>query len=336
MGNLRRFWVVYPLVLLVLAAVGYTGYWFWLADRIGAGLDDWIAAERAQGRDVVIRTRAVEGFPGRMHIALVDVVYDDPVNERRLQLPSLTGSLSPFTPTRIVGKAEGPAAVDLGRGPAPGRYILSAVSNAIGYDAGDVKIDLGGFELAGPPPVSRFSAGKLTLGLTQGIRPVTGSVGVDAADIVLPASVGSPLGDTVRYLKARLDFKETNPPAALTPFALDAWRQAGGDIEVRALSFGHGEADVAATGTVALDQHLQPIAAFTAQVAGFKESLDALTQAGMVRPKDGALAKAVLGFLAKTPKGGGRPELSVAISVQDQVLSVGPVNLIQLPTVRWD
>lgn len=336
MGFLRRFWVVYPLAVVLLAAVGYVGYWFWLAHVIGKGIDDWVAAERARGRDVLIGGRAVTGFPGDLRLAFTDVLYDDPGHERRLHVPALAARLSPFEPDRVSGAFEGPLAVDLGRGPVPGRYIVTAADNDLGYAAGALTVALNGLEIAGPPPVSRAGAATLTVTLTPGTAPVMGSLGIDAQRIQLPAAVGSPLGDTVRYLRAGIDFKGAPLPDAITSAALDDWRRAGGDIEFRTLAFGHGDADVTANGTLALDDALQPIAAFTAKVSAFKESLDTLVAAGMVRAKDAAVAKMVLGFLARTPKGGGKPELGAAISVQDRVLSVGPVNLMRLPEARWD
>lgn len=339
MQFLKRFWIAYPLAVLALVAVGYAGYWYWLADRIDKGIDAWIAAEQGAGRTVDIRARRITGFPATMHFAFEGVLFDDPVHARRLHVPALEGRMSPFELGRIDGSFTGPLAVDLGYGPAPGRYNLAAKGNGLRVeptDNGTLTVTLDGVEVAGPPPLSHASAAKLAIRVARGTAPVNGAVGIDADTLVLPRALATPLGDTLRYLKAEIEFKDAPPPDALTSAALEAWRSAGGDMEIRSLAFGHGDADVTANGTLALDEQLQPLAAFTAKVSGFKETLDALVIAGVVEPKDAGLAKMVLGFLASKPKNGGKPELGAAVSIQDRVLSVGPVNLLRLPPIKWD
>lgn len=338
-SHLARFWIAYPVALLALAVVGYVAYWFWLAHQIDAGIDDWIAEERTAGREVLIGARDMTGFPMAMRIVLEDLRYDDPKHVRRVHIPGLVAEVSPFDLKRIVGRAEGTIAVDLGRGPAPGRYNVTMADNALRYDVsngGALFVDLQGVEIAGPPAVPHIAAKTLNVRLSRNRLPVYGSLTLDATDVVLPRELATPLGDRVRYFKTDIDLKGGPPPDAITPEALDRWRRDGGDVEFRSLAFGHGDADVRAKGTLALDGDLQPIAAFTAKISGFKETVDALIAAGMVRPREGAMAKAVLGFLASTPKNGGRAEFGAAVTVQDRILSVGPVSLMRLPAVRWD
>ncbi len=53
------------LILLVLVAAGlYAGYWFFAAERIRAETDDWAEAREAEGWEVSRIGLAVEGFPG--------------------------------------------------------------------------------------------------------------------------------------------------------------------------------------------------------------------------------------------------------------------------------
>lgn len=337
--RLWSFLLKFLIGVAALTVLGYVAYWFWLANEIEAGIDDWIAAERAEGRNVVIGARDITGFPSDMRFSFEGIRYEDTVRGRTLHLPALFGRMSPLELGRITGRAEGPLVVELARGPSPGRYELSAAENDILYLASvpqKISINLTDVDVEGPPMLNGLSAGRLDLLLERGSVPVFATVSVDAESVNLPPAHVTPLADNVRYLRVIADLKGAVPPAALTPEALDAWRQDGGDIDFRKLEFGHGDADVAAEGTLALDNDLQPIAAFTAKVSGFVETIDTLIGAGYVRPEDGRLAKAVLGFLARTPKGGGPPTLGAAVSVQDRVVSVGPVKLLQLPYVRWE
>ncbi len=337
--RLRPFLLKFFTGLAVITVIGYGGYWFWLANEIAEGIDDWVAAEQVEGRVVAFGSRDITGFPGEMHFSFKGISYEDRAGGRTLHLPGLTGSMSPLDLGRVTGRAEGPLVVQQLTGPAPGRYEISAADNAIRYRAAEpqeVVVSLRDARVVGAEALDGLTATKFDIGLERGSVPVFGTFSIDAEGIKLPPVHVTPLADNIRYLRVVADLKGAVPPAAITSAWLEAWRQDGGDIDFRKLAFGHGDADVVSEGTLALDNELQPIAAFTAKVSGFAETIDTLIEAGYVRPQEGGMAKAVLGFLARTPKGGGAPTLGAAISVQDRTLSVGPVKLMRLPFVRWD
>ncbi len=102
------------------------------------------------------------------------------------------------------------------------------------------------------------------------------------------------------------------------------------------LAITYGPLSAQATGTVALDGNMQPVGAFTAKIQGFRETVDALQERGLVRGRDAVTAKLVLGALAKTPAGGGPQTLNLAITVQDRTLFAGPVPLARLPAIDWE
>jgi len=85
---------------------------------------------------------------------------------------------------------------------------------------------------------------------------------------------------------------------------------------------------------VALDAAMQPIGAFTARIEGFFETVDALRENGIIRPRDAVTAKMVLGVLAKRNEAG-RLSLAVPLTLQDRRLYAGPVPLIEVPPVSW-
>ena len=116
---------------------------------------------------------------------------------------------------------------------------------------------------------------------------------------------------------------------------LDAWRLDGGIVEIRHADLRMGKFSLAGEGTLALDRELQPEGAFTARIQGFKDTIDRLADAGYVERRNGAIAKAALGLMAKTPAGGGPAELKVSLTMQDRWLSVGPFRLIRLMPVPW-
>src|SRR6185312_14842416 len=109
---------------------------------------------------------------------------------------------------------------------------------------------------------------------------------------------------------------------------------AGGAFDVKDFSLDWPPLSVAGNGTVALDEHLQPEGAFSTRIGGYSEAIDALVAQNDLDARGGALAKGVLGLLSKNSTNGGR-EIQVSVTVQDQRLSVGPLQLLTLPAVSW-
>ncbi|MEE9194263.1 MAG: DUF2125 domain-containing protein, partial [Alphaproteobacteria bacterium] len=95
-----------------------------------------------------------------------------------------------------------------------------------------------------------------------------------------------------------------------------------------------GPLNFSATGTLALDQDLQPLLAMTATITGFNETIDALAAARAIKARDATVAKMLLSLLAKRPGGGGPAELKIPLTVQDGKLFVGPVALMKVPRLN--
>ena len=76
--------------------------------------------------------------------------------------------------------------------------------------------------------------------------------------------------------------------------AIAAWRDAGGTIELDHLQLNWGGLGVTANGTIALDQDLQPIGAFSGGIEGFGAILSALVEAGRLSTEQAALAQIAL------------------------------------------
>jgi hypothetical protein len=111
------------------------------------------------------------------------------------------------------------------------------------------------------------------------------------------------------------------------------WRDEGGVIEVAALKAEYGPLALSGGGTVALDDAGQPVGAFAAQVSGLFQVIDALSASGHMSRGQAIAAKLALGVLAGPPDRQG--PLNLPLTLQDRVLSAGPVELMQLPEVRW-
>jgi len=84
-----------------------------------------------------------------------------------------------------------------------------------------------------------------------------------------------------------------------------------------------------------VDKAMQPIGAMSGQVGGLFETIDRLRDAGQVRSRDATTAKLVLATLARRDAATGRSVIDVPLTLQDRILSIGPVRVLEVPAVTW-
>lgn len=123
------------------------------------------------------------------------------------------------------------------------------------------------------------------------------------------------------------------PPHDLAGF-LAHWRDAGGVLDLSKFDFAQGPLSLTGNGTLALDANLQPIGAGKITATGLSDLIDLLAARGAMHRKDAGIAKAVINGLEK-PGAAGRPEVTVGLSIQDNVVSFGFARLFKLPMIIW-
>jgi hypothetical protein len=65
----RRLWLLFMMpVLLLVAAVAWSGFWFYAASQVDRNVDAWRAREAASGRVYDCANRSVAGFPFRLEV----------------------------------------------------------------------------------------------------------------------------------------------------------------------------------------------------------------------------------------------------------------------------
>jgi hypothetical protein len=345
---MRRSRLVLVILLLALLAGGYAGAWFYVAGQVRGALQDWAEARRVEGYTVGWDRYAISGFPGRVHVVIEKPVYGKaaatPGYEARA--PVLVGEAWPWAPQRWhVTVPQGarlavePAAsrsamtaqleaADIRVEPreadatAPRGIAVAVVADRVGIDA-DVHVAIGHVEAETVLP-SHAVAGHLETWLAGRVRLV---------ELHLPVPV-PPLGDIVDEIALRLRVKGTIPGGPRRE-ALAAWRQDGGTVEIDDLTVAWARLHAAATGTLALDEALQPEGALTATISGYAEIIDALVLEGTMKTGDAALAKLALGLLAK-PGAGGASEITAPVTAQSGRLFIGPARIARLPNFTWE
>lgn len=335
------------LVVVVLAGVGLAGLWFFAAQSLRNGLDAWAAQQRADGREPQWAGLDVAGFPWRLDAMMAGPRYAAPDGDRAWAWagPDISMTATVLEPQRVDLAAPGRHTVSLGAAEAAQQVTVDAarLDGRIAFDgawrgrlARAAATELTA-RLDGPPLDLRARRVELLAERPTGDDAGNATLAVVAQvdDLVLPDAVDVFLGPEVEraLLSARLIGRL--PPGPL-PGALHTWRQDGGIVEVPRLELRWGGLRIVADGTVALDALLQPEAAFTARISGLIEVFDALEAADLISGRNAAAARIVVAAMTRASKDGGEPEVELPVTVQEQMLSLGPLKVMRLPPVRWE
>ena len=336
--------------LAVTAAVAlvYGGYWSFLAAQVRTGVEQWFAERTLQGLEAGYASLRVGGFPFRL-VAVIEaprLAAPHGLKPWSWKGPALVLKARPWRLTRV-------------RLSAPGRHHFTVIRRgglaAFTVEAGKLELKLkhrgegtGRAMLSVREVTLRDASEKTVAGVAAADfiveRPGRADDGgpgrtapaldfmAQAEGVSYPAAPVRGLGRTTARLVARVSVTGQVNDA---PEAMARWRDSGGTLEVKRFTLNHGPLALDGDGTLAIDNRMRPIGAFTLRVKGFEEVLDRLAGAGVIKPHPAALAKTVMKALAQKQGMPGAEELKVPLSLQDGWLYVGPVALAKLPPIRW-
>lgn len=325
---------------LFAAAIGIAVAWHLSARALAEGVARWAAERRAEGYAVSYETSGVGGFPFALTLRLDRPVVEAPGGLWRWEGPAVEGRAWLWSPLAM-------------RVSAPGRHLLRTHR-----DGRDRIFDLDAREARGIVEIDRagrFERGELHLAELLAAEEGGPQVAVGAADlrahaaapavglpvlafalsaveVSLPAEPRPALGRAVPLIEAEGEIRGPLP-AGRAQAALTRWRDAGGVLDLARFRARWGPLDLDGDGTFALDEAMRPLGAATVALRGLSATLGRLVEAGVVPPREGGLAQALVAALARPPEGGGPPEVRVAVTLQDGYLFLGPVRLLALRPV---
>jgi hypothetical protein len=339
MRRRKRYGLAAVAALVVLLG-GYSVYWMALAHRIENGVAAWALAARQRQVDASWRALGVAGFPVRFRIALKDAALRDrsvdPAAE--LWVPALSASAARWDLANW--RLDAPAGLtgDAGIGRPPLRLLAPSAAGAVhlGPAGGGtlwLRLPAARLETSG-----RVRIGAAALWITLPSQPpqrhTEANFGLagDLRGVELPAAARA-LGESIDELAFGITVKGALPRGNLMR-SVAAWRDAGGTVELDNLDLRWGGLGATATGTIALDQELQPIGGFSGAVEGYDRILRALVQAGRMPAGDAGLAQLALTLLAKAGPDG-RPRIATSFTIQNGQMYLGPARLGAAPRLVW-
>jgi hypothetical protein len=342
MRRSARFGLAAVAVLLVLFGA-YAAYWWIVAGRIRDGVLAWQQSETPRKIDASWQDLRVTGFPTMFRVNINDAVLRDrawsPPPE--LHAASLSGSARPWDFNNWVLTAPRGLIADLAAAGERPPVKLTARS------------------AKGTASLSAQGKTWLWLNLRDIAAEANGKIPIKFADAWITVPAKPPKADTDASFGLALNLREIEVAAPPVKFshtldqlalavtvkgampdgplasAVAAWRDAGGTIEVDNLRVQWGGLGVSGNGTLALDQRLQPIAAFSGGVEGFDTILNALVAADWLTPEQAELVQIALTALAK-PGPDGKPQITAPFTIENGKMYLGPARLGAVPRIVWE
>jgi len=341
---MRRRTVILAAVGVALLAVAYTIYWFALAGIVARDIAAWAELNRSRGYAISYVEPVLGGFPLAVTVRFVDPDIASPDRLWHWQGPETELRVLPWAPYDLQFSA-------------PGRHWIStggAEPRDIQLAAGWLSLDLHlrdgiepnrfAFTLAQAQitdsRLGESSIGRLAAEARLPYPPPADSSAssldliVHASMLKLPSSLPLPLGREIYSVHLVAQVMGAFPEGAPRN-ALAAWSEAGGDVELRRLEFFWGGLYGKGDGTFALDKQLQPLFAGSFSVGNLARTLDRFAAAGLVSSGMAAAAKIMFAALSTPPPGGGIPQVSLPLTIQDGFLYLGPLKLAALRPLDW-
>ncbi|MCP5364356.1 MAG: DUF2125 domain-containing protein [Hyphomicrobiales bacterium] len=334
-------------VVIACAVIGaYVGYWLSLTAELRNQTQRWVEARQAEGYTVTHGAMRRRGFPLEARIEIdVPSIVDAGATPRwawgsgRAQV-----SIPLFSPSELIIRIEGDQALAVGGTGASREYVGRADQMRIQLEpAGwlpngritvrnlvmDARTGTDGFAIQ---QLEGWAAGNPEVPSQEG-EPVF-RVTLSLAGVRPSAALALPLARTVERAIIEAELTGSLAPAPW-PDALMAWRDAGGTIELNTVAMVYGPLDVVGAGTVALDNDVQPMGAMAARMRGFNETVAALSAADIISAQMAQTFHSILGMLSRSGQPGPNPEVTIPFSLQNRVLSAGPIPLVKIPHLRW-
>jgi len=262
------------------------------------GVEAWIAEERAMGNDVLVGEGSIDGFPltFRRDFGAAKMLLQG-ATPIQIMAGSAVAEIKPWNLNTVIVNAR-----DLSFSGSPGVYKAATLD--------------GNIDIPKTPPADY-------------LQPFLG-FDITVTNITLPEGQRAVTTAPIETLAARGAVMGPMPTAPDIGETLAGWANAGGVLELKAVSFAQAPLEAVGEGTLALDESLQPLGALTLRALGVTETVDLLASQGLLDERNAKTAKIMVQGLAK-PNDAGRLQVDLSLSLQQGYLWLGPIKLARLP-----
>ena len=276
-----RFWLYAPFLLLVVAALGWSAFWFVVRGRVSEAVDQALAQEQGRGRSWTCTDRSITGFPFRVELrcaalSLTSARWGETV---RVETGPALALGQIYSPGLVIFQLASPLKATLPEGRVLDIAWTRLAASLAHREPQRVAIVVTGPNATLSAPgyaAESWRADTLEAHLRRNpTRPAEQQVvdaSIEVKGSVLPA-LDALLGTTEPGdvdILASLSQAEAFR-IGLNPDALEAWRNAGGQIEISRFVSLKGKARVEASGRLLIDQTHRPAGQIQAAIAGIDQ-----------------------------------------------------------------
>ena len=335
-----------------VAILAYTVFWFHVKAEVEGNVAAWVANQQAAGDTVKYASIDIAGYPFRIEATVSKPVFGHvaPARDWTIQGETLRVIAAPWNVRHIVAYHEGPFEIHYGLAQPDGRrrvIELSGTTDAAGASAvwKGRKWDHADLELSKLSLTARGARVPLTAGhlefhvrlLQPGAPDGSGGIdqpgqseyAVEASDVSFPGATDEPFGKVMQTFNTVLEVHGDKPFGLSIP-KIEAWRDAGGTVDVKTFALDWGPLQVSVAGSLALDEANRPTGALTAKFTNYNALIDAL--GGATKSGQDPGLKRLLNSLTQAS---GQPQgtLTLPFSMQDGTLYLGPVAVADVPPI---
>lgn len=314
--------------LVILAAAGWGGYWFFAAHMLESRLAEFVATQRAAGWRVAYDRLNVQGFPNRLDTRAEGLILSPPGGKLTWRAPVFEVNTLSYRPNHVI--AVWPPVQTLAT-PGLDLTLKSAAMRAsavirpvpsLPLDRANMVIELP--ELAAPSWTLAADRALFAIRALPGAS-ARYEIGADLRGVRMPDTVA---GDRLQ-LRAAFHLEAT----LILDRPIDRHMLTGAfpaptEIELQAF---HGEwngVEVRAEGTITLDRAGRPSGALTVRIRKWRTALEQARVAGMITADQAGRIASALGLMA------GAEALTVPLIFEAGQTRLGPVPLGSAPLFR--
>lgn len=319
---------------------GYTYLWYLSANKLEMALVDQVKALEEKGYRIAYGAIRVKGFPFNINLEIDDPILEapGPVAASLSFSGTLHGYASIFSPTTVDFVAN---------------HDVEIKTTLLGED-NDTVLRASGLTAHMPlpnpfkdftvtfrePHIGAVDIKAQTLSLGFKLHESDHALNLysfEMTEIDPGKKLVSSFPQTIKSLKAQLSLKGKVRVDVPLETALASWYDSEGTLDIGTLSMTWGDLKVDLNGTVALDQALQPLAAFSAEIYGLNEILAKLSELGFIHKNILPFLKASLNFLKESKKDEAEQSIyhKVSVTLQDNDVVIGSIPVVKFPPINW-
>ena len=339
---------VVTITLIVFSTVifGYTTYWYIAASEITKRINEWASIQNTLGNKIVFEDISTRGFPLNLDIQIEKPEIEISDSDLIIATKRFHISLEPWNFRRINITPDKETWAKTTNNGLIETYLIKLASGRVeitrdGKYLRDIHTQL--FDISLESPISKEPTLVSYLQLkiqvlgshkSQELNAPLVNTTLNLEKIVLPDGFGEDMGEYIDHLDISTSLFGTISDDEPNN-TMKRWRDSGGFLDINSLRGRWGPLELEASGTMTLDEHERPLAAIAADVTGYGDMIDALIMSNAIPLGDAFIAKVAFNMLAEEKPDGSRQLNAIPLTIQDGILSVGPMNVTSVDPITF-